>query len=513
MNVIDILIGVMAAASAILLLYNMRVGSDLKLPLKVSTSGDELVMEIDGRTHRGILYKGEGLPSGEGGIASRLVNLAVSTRVNVTYISNMVKTRRSKMLKHIEDEIRKTELAYTATKHVKYQERLNYLNNLYRMVARLHTPYTGGFSVIVWVPEGDDEALKAAEAFKGLVEAELGIRLKRAKPTIRDALSITAGSGSVVRMHEEIPLPLQQPWDSRGIVIGSLDDESQRPVILSWPRDLEAHMGVFGPTGRGKTVLLAGIASQLGIMSETSLDPYMVAVVDPKGDLAQLLSGIATRRISPGIDECIPLPRLDGVAEDLIRSSLEAGRGKSRIEACSGSLLERGLIVYDLSSLPNEDRNVAASLIISSLALEASEVGLPGRIALIVDEAWRTAGGVAEHLIMALREGRSKGLHLVYATQSPSDVPQIAADNTKTLAVFGGYTRGYTETARRLGLEDTSILLRLPVGMMLLKLADKPPVRVKVLDFKKLLKIPSIEHSTRGRGVRHGEASKATESG
>ncbi len=511
MEVVDIVILVMAAVSAGLLIYNMRVAGDVRLPVRLDPGRGELRAVIDGRAHRGIVYRGEGLPRGEGNVSQRLVTLAASSRVNVSFISNMVKAGRSRLLKYIEEEIRKTELAYAATKHVKYHERLNFLNNLYRSVARLHTPYTGGLSLIIWIPEGEEEAEKSAEAFKSLVEAELGITLKRVQPRIEEALTVSGGSMSILLGGEEAPLPLQQPWDKSGVTIGTLDDEAQTPVVLSWPSDFEAHMAVFGPTGRGKTVLLAGIASQLGVRSENSLDPYMVAVVDPKGDLAEMLAGMASRVVKPAPGACIPLPRLDGAAQELVESSIEAGGGRSSIRPCIGSILERGLVVYDLSGLPNEDRNTAASLIMASLALEASESRLPGRVALIVDEAWRAAQGRGLHMVMALREGRSRGLHVIYATQSPGDVPQPVSDNTRTLAVFGGYTRGYTETVRRLGLEDARSLLALPVGMAMLRVGDLPPVRVRILDFKKLLKTPRTGLLLGRERIRDGQKAQTAE--
>ncbi len=512
MQLIDAIIGVMALASAVILLYNMRLSKDIRIPVKLSRGAQGLRAVIEGKPYKGIVYKGEGLPKGEGNASARLVSLAISSRLNVTFLANMLRTSRSKLLKHIEDEIKKTELAYMTTKHVKYHERLNYLNNLYRSVARLHTPYTGSLSIIIWIPEGEEDSEKAAEAFKSLVEAELGIQLRRVQPSIEEALTPPGSSISIITGGEEVPLPMQQSWDQGGVVVGSLDDDTQAPVVLSWPSDFEAHIGVFGPTGRGKTVLLAGISSQLGIRSETSLDPYMVLVVDPKGDLASILRSIASTIRQPRPGECIPLPRLDGAAEDLIKSSMEAGGGYASIHPCPGSIVERGLIVYDLSNLPNEDRNTAASLIVSSLAIEASESRLPGRVALVIDEAWRLAQGNPLHLIMALREGRSRGLHLVYATQSPLDLPQAVADNTRTLIVFGGYTRGYVETVRRLGLENARDLLTLPVGTSILRLGDLPPVTVKVLDFKKLLKTPGHTREYERERIRHGEEAETAES-
>lgn len=227
---------------------------------------------------------------------------------------------------------------------------------------------------------------------------------------------------------------------------------------------------------------------QLGAMSEARLDPYMVLVVDPKGDLAGLLEPVASKMVKYEDGDCIPLPRADGIAELLIRSSELSSESKGRVGICEGSLVERGLIVYDLSTAKNEDRNMAGSLILSSLVISATEQELPGRVVVIVDEAWRLARGDSFHFRLALREGRSRGLYLVYASQSPGDVPREVIDNTKTIFMFGGYTKGFTEALSMIGAYDPDELLSLPVGHALLKLGDRPPVKVRVIDFASIIK-------------------------
>ena len=61
-------------------------------------------------------------------------------------------------------------------------------------------------------------------------------------------------------------------------------------------------------------------------------------------------------------------------------------------------------------------------------------------------------------------------------------------NNTGTLIVFGGYTRSYTEAARRLGLDDTRRLLELPVGSAYIKVKDLPPVEARVFGFHEYIK-------------------------
>ncbi len=484
-NPIDALIIVLAFASIALIIRNLIVSRDLKLPIRIKGSST-LKVTIGGSSFSGYIIVADKAPAGGREAAARLIEVAKSMRSSVTFISSMFKVEGGKLLGFIEEEIKKAELAYAATKHVRYAERLKLLQDLYRTVSRDHRPYLGSLALILWVPDDEESHEKIVEAFKSIAEAETGASFK----ILTGKVDLSSAITSVPSIESSLNIPAvtvgeEDLADGRGVVLGRLS-EREGVLILDWPRDFEAHMGVFGPTGRGKTVLLAGLAAQLGILSESALNPYMVLVVDPKGDLASMLSGVASKivRFKGG---CIPMPRLDGLASELIKSSSETGWGRSRVEPCLGSLIERGLIVYDLSELPNEDRNVAASLIVSSLVIEASEIGLPGRMALIVDEAWRAAQGRATHMVIALREGRSRGLHIVYATQSPIDVPGAVLDNTRAILAFGGFTRNYVELAGRLGLENADILLKLPVGETLIKLGDRPPVRVYSYNYKSML--------------------------
>jgi hypothetical protein len=484
-NVLDILIIAIATLSLAILVRNMLVSRELRIPIRFRRD-EGLAVSIGGSTLVGYALVADRIPS-EGRVAERIVEIAKSMRVSVTFVSSMFKVESGRLLGFIEDEIKRVELAYNATKHVRYAERLKFLNDLYRTVARDHKPYVGSLGIILWLPQGNPDNQRILEAFRSLVEAEAGVTLRRLggdsnileglvanTPPIESALNTPA----VIVTEEDVA-------DRRGVVLGRLVD-GEGVLVLDWPRDFEAHMGVFGPTGRGKTVMLAGIASQLGLLSDTRLDPYAVVVVDPKGDLKNLLSRVASKVVR--LDgSCVPLPRLDGIAEELIKSSIETGWGKSGVEVCRGSIVERGFIVYDLSGMRNEDRNVVASLIVSSLILEASERKLPGRIVLVLDEAWRVSIGSANHMVIALREGRSRGLHVVYATQSPSDVPQAVLDNTKVIVAFGGFTKNYVELARRLGLEEADKLLKLPVGEAYVKVGDRPPLRIYTYNYKAML--------------------------
>lgn len=485
MNMIDIAILLMGAASIAIVAKNMLTSGDLRAPFKVK-GGENLRIRVGGTQMRGFLLVAERAPREDS--HERLIELAKSMRVSVSFISNMVKVERGKLLRFLDEEIKKAELAYSATKHVRYAERLKMLQELYKRAARDHKSYLGSLSIVLWIPEGAEDGERLVEAFRSLAEAELGITLRRGEGKDLSSLFFFPPMEEAVEI-KPIIVGEEKISDISGIIVGRrIDDEEV--LVMDWPRDFETHLGIFGPTGRGKTVMLSGLAAQLGSMSESRLDPYMVIVLDPKGDLRSLLSSPATKVVSVSEADCVKIPRLTGLAEELVRSSYETAWSRSGVKVCEGSVLERGLVVYDMSSLRSEDRNVFASLLLSSLVIEAMEKGLPGRVAVVIDEVWRISQGTAYHLIMSIREGRSKGIHVIYATQSPSDVPQIVLDNTRAIAVFGGFTRNYVELARRLGLESAEELLKLPVGEAIIKIGDRPPLRVSVYNYKSMLKAP-----------------------
>ena len=78
------------------------------------------------------------------------------------------------------------------------------------------------------------------------------------------------------------------------------NDDSTENLLLYDSKDLTTHAVVVGMTGSGKTGLC------LGLLEEAGMDRIPAIVIDPKGDIANLLltfPDLATEDFRPWVDE------------------------------------------------------------------------------------------------------------------------------------------------------------------------------------------------------------------
>ena len=97
-------------------------------------------------------------------------------------------------------------------------------------------------------------------------------------------------------------------------------------------------------------------------------------------------------------------------------------------------------VVFGLSKIPGNGQTtvLAAGFILSALLLRVQNLPpVPNtiRYVVVVDEAHRVAAFQA--IKTMIREGRSKGLSVVLATQQPLDLPDVVAANAQTKICFG----------------------------------------------------------------------------
>ncbi|MBY6682322.1 ATP-binding protein [Rhodococcus sp. BP-316] len=97
-------------------------------------------------------------------------------------------------------------------------------------------------------------------------------------------------------------------------------------------------------------------------------------------------------------------------------------------------------VVFGLSRIPGNGQTtiLAAGFILSALLLKVQSLPpVPNtiRYVCVVDEAHRVAPFRAIHTM--IREGRSKGLAVILATQGPMDLPDVVSQNAQTKICFG----------------------------------------------------------------------------
>jgi hypothetical protein len=104
-----------------------------------------------------------------------------------------------------------------------------------------------------------------------------------------------------------------------------------------------------------------------------------------------------------------------------------------------GSVIDRN-VVFGLSTIPGNGQTtvLAAGFILSALLLRIQNLPpVPNtlRYIMVVDEAHRVTGFKAIRTMV--KEGRSRGLAVVLATQQPLDLPEDVAANAHTKICFG----------------------------------------------------------------------------
>jgi DNA helicase HerA-like ATPase len=97
-------------------------------------------------------------------------------------------------------------------------------------------------------------------------------------------------------------------------------------------------------------------------------------------------------------------------------------------------------VVFGLSTIPGNGQTtvLAAGFILSALLLKIQSLPpVPNtiRYLVVVDEAHRVSSFRAIQTM--IREGRSKGLAVILATQQPLDLPEVVATNAQTKICFG----------------------------------------------------------------------------
>jgi len=113
-------------------------------------------------------------------------------------------------------------------------------------------------------------------------------------------------------------------------------------------------------------------------------------------------------------------------------------------------LLIKGSILFNLKGYGTTFQNMYGGLVLSIISYLVS-TGRLQRSLVIVDEAWRIMR--IRSFRTLVKEGRSKGVGIIYAVQNIEDIPEDILDNTNTIIAFGSYSDNYIDKIGRvLGL-------------------------------------------------------------
>ena len=168
-----------------------------------------------------------------------------------------------------------------------------------------------------------------------------------------------------------------------------------------------------------------------------------------------------------------------------------------------GEVVNRN-VVFGLSRIPGNGQTTvfAAGFILSSLLLRVQNLPpVPNtiRYVAVVDEAHRVAAFRA--ITTMIREGRSKGLSVILATQQPLDLPDIVGTVAQTKICFGlPDSTAATIAARKLDPHNSQLpgqIRTLGVGEAYVSFAGQPPRLLRMAQAHRDaadLSLPELRH-------------------
>jgi DNA helicase HerA-like ATPase len=281
--------------------------------------------------------------------------------------------------------------------------------------------------------------------------------------------------GGEAELASSIPIPSYEPHtlDPSGVFLG-YKRKTRIPFFYNLMKYGIRHILVVGPTGKGKTTLLATIANRLYARNQADM-----LLLDPKGDLSQLLgkgfkklrfypdtsidflSDTFYRRLGsiidyPGVGELVAgelrhFKTLGELEKKLGVKLFFVGNPRSSDQVVLPRLLEYDRHIIVLDNLTDNGRFLATAMILH-LVLESMYSLQPSKYLkkmLIIDESWRSSESSLYYTMRLVKEARGFGVGLLFSTQSLKDVPLEVLHNFGTTVAFGSPERGYIEDVSR----------------------------------------------------------------
>lgn len=464
--------------------------------------------------------------------ASILDKLPVNSEVRIIKDEVDLKWFTRKLVNEILNTRVKLDSAQDEHSRVKHKVRLEVLSKLYEALLK-GEPFTST-TLLVKIRVAAktlEEARSMLEYHESVVsrvfKTYYGLSLRRASKSelvriLRQDLnlepwniapSVVAESRRLGFIH---PFPLEKrSVFTDGVFLG-VDLRDGRPVQIPVEQFFK-HMVVIGPTGKGKTALLATLVESASI-----IDGLKTLSIDFKGDLAKYLPDKLVKALTPedivvnlahkppwlsnadwrmivvdslstalNTDPGRVLEALELVEKTGIAALLHRGEGSILLPLFElfnrtprYELLEsihRESVLLELQGRSTSFQNVYAGVVIGVLRNGLSRREGFGNL-LVIDEAWRVSR--LRSLVELFKEGRSWRVGVVIATQNPGDVPREILENASNLIFFGSLDADYVEKAVKstgVGAEYAQHVMKLGVGEALyVNTEEAAPVLLRV---------------------------------
>lgn len=398
---------------------------------------------------------------------------------------------------------------------VKLSIKLNKLKAIYSSLLD-GKPFARVALIVVYRVESNDEhsARSIADYYESIIISNFknlyGLKLERAdRSEITQFILSILGlfkkpSSNMIELDlERIAViqpisPGRKPLLGKGIVLG-YEKQTLHPVEIG-VAELYRHLVIVGPTGRGKTTLLASIIEQ--IVSEGLAK---IIAVDFKGDLKRYLPVGVLPLLTP---DNVPINILEKPSEIedadwrivVVEAVSHAGGVSSEavlkalltIENLGESSLIRDYNVSVLipfiellkhksdykalieylrnSALVNVEKygtafqNAYIALLIGLIRYILLSRSDQLNTVLVVDDAWRILR--LRTLAEIIREGRSRNLGVIISTQNPDDLPDEVIENTYNIVLFGSRNEEYLRKAgKMLGVKEDVLFTLSKLGI------------------------------------------------
>ncbi|MET1128997.1 MAG: hypothetical protein ABWW70_06735 [Thermoproteota archaeon] len=367
------------------------------------------------------------------------------------YVATLERVALDKAVKRLESKILTYQVLMERSPSESLRKKVEQLKRVVRDIARYRDPVRVKLALLVC--DAADRSLFDELRLLGCTTRKINLNL----PLNTNFLSLNKFYAISLRSIKALHAIAMVSNEAEGPIIGCTIPHCLPVTLPLYDFRGARHSIIVGPTGKGKTTLLAKIVTN-SLLSSDILGIRLIAIVDPKGDLVRLLEGYGI------IDEA-------RVHEAFLRGHHEVLKTPISSSAV--------ILADSIDSIYNVVRWEAKEL--WKYGFEKARSSGPLRTLVVVDEAWRAERSLIESIV---REGRSRALALVAASQHPMDFSTFVWSNASNYIAFGSTDENYVNALERytnLEKEDLSLAESLTVGEALLGAVDiQPPIVFRI---------------------------------